>query len=281
MTITTVSRTPSTPPQGTASLQLKATMTTREAHAAGKLGTADIHMHSTYSDGTGTIAQILDYTQNQTILNVIAITDHDNIDGSLRARDLWARGYNNNGGGQYRFDFIVGEEISTRDGHLLALFVERLIPPGLSMERSIDLIHEQNGIAIIAHPFHRIFRSISCQPETLDRVCASRDTWIDGIETWNASFCGFHSNGTIMQANRTHYYLSELGNSDAHSPISIGCGFTWFDGRSAADLRCNIEQGTTAPGGKMWGLRAYKHWAVHKFSRKRTSAPIAAAPSIS
>ena len=242
-----------------------------EAYAAGKLGKADVHMHSTYSDGTGTIEEILAYTQTRTALNVIAITDHDEIEGSLRARDLWARG-------QYRFDFIVGEEISTKDGHLLALFTERLIPPGLSMERSIDLIHDQNGLAVIAHPFHRFFRSISCQPATLERIMASQDTWIDGIETWNASFCGFHSSGLIMQANRTHYGIAELGNSDAHSPISIGCGFTWFNGSSAADLRSTIEQGATAPGGKMWGLRAYKHWAVHKFAN-RTSHPTTPATS--
>ena len=46
-----------------------------EAYAAGKLGKADVHMHSTYSDGTGTIEEILAYTQDRTTLDVIAITD--------------------------------------------------------------------------------------------------------------------------------------------------------------------------------------------------------------
>src|SRR3974377_1748695 len=97
---------------------------------ATKISRADLHIHSTYSDGIPTIEQILKHTELHTDLNVIAITDHNVIDGSLRARDLWAKV-------SYRFDFIVGEEISTNEGHLLALFIEKLIPSRLSIERSI------------------------------------------------------------------------------------------------------------------------------------------------
>src|SRR5713101_9262268 len=107
-------------------LQKYRRMTQQQAHYSGKLGRADLHMHSTYSDGIATIEQILHHVQYNTRLNVIALTDHDVIEGSLRARDLWAKG-------RYRFDFIVGEEISTREGHMLALFIEKRIAPGLSM----------------------------------------------------------------------------------------------------------------------------------------------------
>ncbi len=123
---------------GTAMLEKRKQMTPQQAYHSGKHGKADLHMHSTYSDGSATIEQILEHVQSQTDLDVIAITDHDVIEGSLRARDLWTQG-------SYRFDFIVGEEVSTAEGHLLGLFVEKRIPPGLSMERSIDLIHEQGG----------------------------------------------------------------------------------------------------------------------------------------
>ena len=109
-----------------------------QASQTQKLSRADLHLHSTYSDGIPTIEQILKHTEFHTDLEVIAITDHNVIDGSLRARDLWARG-------SYRFDFIVGEEVSTNEGHLLALFIEKHIPSHLSMEQSIDLIHNQNG----------------------------------------------------------------------------------------------------------------------------------------
>src|SRR5579863_10429873 len=108
---------------GTAMLKKRRQMTSQQALTLGKLGKADLHMHSTYSDGVGTIERILTYAQHNTDLDVIAITDHDVIESALRARDLWAQG-------NYRFDFVVGEEISTRDGHLLGLFIEKQIQPG-------------------------------------------------------------------------------------------------------------------------------------------------------
>src|SRR2546423_12588970 len=179
--------------QGTAMLRKRRQMTQKQAHHAGKLGRADLHMHSTYSDGLATIEQILHRVQHHTNLDVIAITDHDVIEGALRARDLWARG-------RYRFDFVVGEEVSTKEGHMLALFIEKRIPPHLSIERSIDLVHEQGGLAIVAHPLNRIFRH-SCQREVLDRIHASTDVWLDGIETWNASFCGIYANQMPLGTN--------------------------------------------------------------------------------
>ena len=70
-------------------------------------GLADVHMHTTYSDGTGSVEEVLSFAQNHTTLDVIAITDHDTIEGALRARDLADKH-------AYRFEVIVGEEISTR-----------------------------------------------------------------------------------------------------------------------------------------------------------------------
>src|SRR5690349_13927388 len=182
-------------------------MTEQEAQRQGKPGKADLHMHSTSSEGTEGYEPILEHVQHNTYLDVIALTDHDVIEGSLRARDLWAKG-------TYRFDFIVGEEVTTKEGHLLGLFIEKRIPSGLSMERSVDLIHEQGGLAIIAHPLHKFFRH-SCQKAVMDRIHASKDVWLDGVETWNASFCGIYANYIAMAANRKQYHLPELGNSDA------------------------------------------------------------------
>src|SRR5262245_36778176 len=76
---------------------------------------SDVPMHTNYSDGTGSVEDVLQHVQNATPLDVIAITDHDTITGALRARDLAAKR-------NYRFELVVGEEISTREGHVLALF---------------------------------------------------------------------------------------------------------------------------------------------------------------
>lgn len=245
---------------GTAMLDLREQMTPQQAAHAGKPGRADLHMHSTYSDGLGTIQEVLDYTQEQTNLDVIAITDHDVIEGSLRARDLWAKG-------NYRFDFIVGEEISTRSGHLLALFIEKRIQPGLSMEESIDQIHAQGGLAVVAHPLNQIFRH-SCPRAVLDRIKASNSVWLDGIETWNASFCGIYANRVAMRSNRETYGWAELGNSDAHTLNAIGSGCTWFAGHTAWDVRAAIEQGESAPGGRFWGTHDYLRIAGHLLGTK-------------
>ncbi len=235
-------------------------MTQRQAFHSGKLGKADLHMHSTYSDGIGTIEQILHHVQYNTRLDVIAITDHDVVDGALRARELWARG-------NYRFDFIVGEEISTNQGHLLALFIEKPIRPHLSMERSIDLVHEQSGLAIVAHPLNPFFRH-SCQREVLDRIYSAKDVWLDGMESWNASFCGVYGNRIAMSINREVYRWPEVGNSDAHTLSAIGRGCTWFEGKNATDLRGAIKAGLSAPGGRLWRVHDYLRLAHHHMSKQ-------------
>ncbi len=246
---------------GTAMLAKRRQMTQQQALHAGKLGRADLHMHSTFSDGVGSIEDILHYAQHHTILDVIALTDHDVIEGSLRARALWAKG-------DYRFDFIVGEEISTKEGHMLALFIEKRIQSGLSMEKSIDLVHEQGGLAIVAHPMNWIFRH-SCQREVLNRIYANKDVWLDGIETWNASFCGIGANRVAMRANREVYGWPEVGNSDAHTLGAIGLGCTWFEGKNAQDVRATIEAGLSAPGGKLWRVDDYLRLARHRVGVNR------------
>ena len=260
---------------GTAMLKKSRQMTPQQAYVAGKLGKADLHMHSTYSDGIGTIEHILDHVQNNTNLDVIAVTDHDVIEGSLRTRDLWQKG-------NYRFDFVVGEEVSTKEGHLLGLFIEKLVPQGLSMERSIDLIHEQGGLAIIAHPLHPLFKH-SCSRETMDRIHNTNDVWFDAVETWNASFCGIYANQQAMRANRLVYGLPEVGNSDAHTLNGIGRGRTWFEGKNAQDVRASIESGLSAPGGRLWDVQDYLRWAKYRVGKegramsRRRRAAIAAA----
>ncbi len=241
-------------------LKKRGKMNEVQAGFMGKTGKADMHMHTTYSDGCATIDELLEHVQMHMQLDVIAITDHDQIEGALRARDLWAEG-------SYRFDFVVGEEVTTKEGHLLGLFIEKRIQSGLSMERSIDLIHEQGGLAVIAHPLHRFFRH-SCQKDVMDRIHASKDVWFDGIETWNASFCGIYANYIAMSANRSLYGLAELGNSDAHTLSAVGSGITWFEGKSARDLRYSIEKGSTAPGGKHWDLQVYYHWVRYLMNKE-------------
>lgn len=241
------------------------------------LGRADVHMHSTYSDGLGTIEHILAFVSKQQELDVIAITDHDTVEGALRARDLVHKQ-------DCTFDLIVGEEVSTREGHLLTLFIEKRIPPGLSVERSIELAHEQGGIAIIAHPFNRIFRH-SIQRDVVERLkCAPKEAQPDGMETLNGSFAGIGSSQLAQVRNRKRYGWPETGGSDAHSIPSIGCAYTWFVGTSAADLRASLLNATTIPGGRFWQtseyLRIMGDWARNGAPSRRAARKAAPEPRV-
>jgi predicted metal-dependent phosphoesterase TrpH len=84
------------------------------------MGRADLHIHTTYSDGMGTVPAVLEAAR-QAGLDVIAITDHDTMAGARRARDLVPR---------YGIRVIPGIEISTSEGHLLAYWIEREVPAG-------------------------------------------------------------------------------------------------------------------------------------------------------
>ena len=105
------------------------------------MGSADIHIHSTFSfDATATIRAILKQAADVK-LNLIAVTDHDEIRGSLEACDLAPK---------YGLEAIPGLEVSTKDGHLLALYVEQSPPSGLSLIDTLAAIGELGGIAIAA-----------------------------------------------------------------------------------------------------------------------------------
>src|SRR5215471_9489563 len=92
-------------------------------------GTADLHVHTTGSDGVATAAQVLEYVERRTSLAVLAITDHDDLAPALHAREMHARG-------GYSFDFVPGMEVTTIEGHLLALFVEERVPSFRTLPRT-------------------------------------------------------------------------------------------------------------------------------------------------
>ncbi len=152
----------------------------------------------------------------------------------------------------------------------MALFIEKHIPSHLSIERSIDLIHEHGGLAIVVHPLNPLFR-ISCQREVLDRIYANKDLWLDGIETWNAGLCGIYANRVTIRANRQFYGWSEVGNSDAHTLNAIGRACTLFQGSTASDVRTAIQSGLSTPGGKLWHVNDFLVLASYHINKRRSA----------
>jgi predicted metal-dependent phosphoesterase TrpH len=198
------------------------------------VGKADLHIHTTYGDGMAGVQEILDYVEEHTDLSVIAITEHDRLDAALDARERWAAG-------RYRFDLIVGEEVTTIEGHLIALFIERPVASLRPLGETLADVHRQGGLCIIPHPMSWLTRSIG--QRVIERVIAQNvpGVYFDGIETVNLGPAGRVSMRKASSLNGARYHLAEIGGSDAHFLQAIGSAYTDFDGTTALDLRRAIE----------------------------------------
>lgn len=191
---------------------------------------ADLHIHSNHSDGVGTIPEIMEYAATQTDLSVIAITDHNTIEGARMAKRLESA---------YGVEVIIGEEVSSTKGHILGLFLDEYIEPGLTPAETIARINQQGGIAIIPHPFSG--RGIFGPFGTSKFLAAINDLAFHALEVYN-------SVPYIGWANRiaAHMFtggqgIAAVGGSDAHILTSVGKGYTVFRGKTATDLRTSIE----------------------------------------
>lgn len=211
-----------------------------------RLGKADLHLHSVASDGTATVDEILRFVEEHTDLDVIAITDHERIDAALHARELARdRGY--------RVDVVVGEEVTTRSGHLVGLFLRERVRPFRALRSTIIEIHEQGGLAIPAHPLPPY--PLCIRRGAIEAIVADPDprVFLDAIETFNPSTAGrTHHRPAVELAARLH--LPAVGSSDAHHVTLIGTCWTTFPGRSAEDLRRAIALGQTHAHGQFWNL---------------------------
>jgi predicted metal-dependent phosphoesterase TrpH len=214
----------------------------------GELGKADMHLHSLYSDGTVAVQALLDHVEAATDLDVIAITDHERIDGALRASEIHAAG-------DYSFEFVVGEEVTTRRGHVLALFITERIPALRPLPETIERIHDQGGIAIAAHPMAPLTPSLGTRSLIAVQTAGDRRQRLDAIELMNPSAAGRARRNARGRLNDDILRLPAVGNSDAHVLEGIGTAWTWFPGSTAAGYRRAVEEGTTRPDGTFWSNR--------------------------
>jgi predicted metal-dependent phosphoesterase TrpH len=212
-----------------------------------RLGRADLHIHTLASDGTAGIVDILAHVEAATELDVIAITDHERIDAALVGRSMARdRGL--------RFEVVVGEEVTTLGGHLLALWIERPIKPLKSLRSTIAEIHDQGGLAIPAHPL--VPYPLCAQGFVLRRLLADEPRFRpDAIEAFNPTTLGRPWHDRVVRfAEETG--LAQVGNSDAHALAAVGAGYTSFPGTTAADARSAILDRTTHQHGSFHATAA-------------------------
>jgi predicted metal-dependent phosphoesterase TrpH len=213
-----------------------------------RLGRADLHIHTLASDGTSGVIDILEHVEQATELDVIAITDHERIDAAMAARAIsQERGF--------RAEVVIGEEVTTLGGHLLALFIEHPIRPFRSLRATIAAIHDAGGIAIPAHPL--VPYPLCAQGFVLRRLLADPDPRFhpDGLETFNPTTLGRPWHGRVLRFADDHG-LARIGNSDAHAAEAVGVGYTTFPGRTAEDLRRAIVERRTHHHGSFHGSAA-------------------------
>ena len=210
-----------------------------------RLGKADVHIHSIASDGTASAAQILDYAENQTDLDLIAIADHERIEAAVECQRL-ARERGS------RVEVIVAEEVTTRSGHLLGVFLQARLKRNQRLETTVAEIHEQGGLAIVPHPFSAF--TLGMRKNAIMRVHLSTDPLVywDALEGYNPSTAGRYGRAATARI-AADLGLPLVGNSDAHTIDTIGDGHTLFPGTTADDYRRAILAGTTSGSCITWG----------------------------
>ena len=218
-------------------------------------GKADLHIHSNYSkDAFSSVKEILEKA-DEINLDIIAITDHDTMEGVKEAEKITS---------QFKVKLIKGEEIETKEGHLIGLFIENFISPGKPILDTVREIHQQGGLSIVPHPLARFSQGISL--ETLSQVFEE----VDGIETFNASWLGWINRKKVEKLNSQLFHLAQIGGSDAHILRQIGKGYTIFEGKPPSDLYSAIKNKTTRAEG-YFNLLGYLELFIKQPKRILTS----------
>ena len=213
------------------------------------MGLCDPHVHTTCSDGRHSPADVVDHACRVPGLDLIAITDHDCLEGALEAA-----AYAESRGLPLRV--IPGEEVSSRDGHVVGLFLDALVAPGMSAEDTVRAIHEQGGLAVAVHP---------CRSTGVGRLAETR--LFDAVELLNGA-----PTPRSRAANRRAAQLrvgarAVTGGSDAHVKEMVAACATIFPGARPADFREAVTRALTEPATRPVKLVPYLRYACAKVVR--------------
>ncbi len=223
-------------------------------------GKADFHIHSSIGDAIPTPEEIVDYVEHHTDLNVIAITDHDQIKGGFIARDYAIKK-------KYKIEVIIGEEVSTLSGHLIGLFMKKRIKRYTNLIDTIKDIHGQGGICIIPHPLSWLTTSLG--ERAIRKVMESKDddVYFDAIELMGPSIAGKITEKKARKLNENLWHLPKVAASDAHSLKGIGTCYTIFEGKNSEDLRKSIKKNKTSYNGRHWSFSEHFELFIEKLKR--------------
>ncbi|HEV3124097.1 MAG TPA: PHP domain-containing protein [Candidatus Dormibacteraeota bacterium] len=203
-------------------------------------GVAETHAHTLASDGMVDADDLVSAAAAAGI-TVLCITDHDTTAALDKAVDR---------GAALGVEVVRGEEVTTAwpsGVHVVGLFLEGQVRMGLSVEDTVDAIHDQGGLAVLPHPFMpTYFASISARRAS--RLLESHR--VEGIELRHTAVMAPWGWGALDDFYAAHRERlgAALGAGDSHfGSHDLGRMVTVFPGRTAADLRRAIEERTTSP----------------------------------
>ena len=209
------------------------------------MGLADLHIHTIHSyDGTSSVSAVLTRAR-QIGLDVIAITDHDEITGSLKALELAPR---------YGVEILPGMEVTTAEGDLLALNIMRKVERGLPLVETVLRVRDLGGFCIAPHPMAGGFGMKSLSAYSILKALRKPEVahTLIAVESYNATAIDRMSNHYArLLAERLD--IAQTASSDAHVVEAIGLGATEFDGRTTADLIAALRNKTAH-------IRKQKEW---------------------
>jgi predicted metal-dependent phosphoesterase TrpH len=210
----------------------------------------DLHVHTNYSrDGESSVGDIIRAAERRG-LDVIAITDHDTVEGARYAQTI-------------KTDILVipGIEISTKSGHLIALGITDPVPAGLNFFESVDRAKKMGAFLVLPHPYHKFRHGVGIKLKNAIEA-------VDAVESFNSRYIiGSANKKAENEAKR--FKKPCVAGSDAHNARFVGYGVTVVD--SEKDMQSIFEaisDGRAGIIGKMTPLRSYTGQSLKNTKRK-------------